>query len=353
MNNVFGKKFCITTWGESHGAAIGVVIDGMPANVEVDIDEINQALSKRAPGNSEFTSPRKEKDLVEILSGMFNGKTTGTPISLLIKNCDADSTKYEVIKDKFRPGHADYTYTKKYKNYDYRGGGRASARETASRVAASVFAKKILDPEGVSIKAYLQQVGDICIDYPYSKLNAIDDDPIFCPDPKISKDIQNSLRKIKDAGNSIGGIVSFDCANVPPGLGEPIYNKLEAALANAMLSIPASKGFEIGLGFAAAKLTGKKHNDEMFIQNDKVLYDTNNSGGILGGISTGERIYGRVGFKPASSILQKQNTIDNRGNNTALELPKGSRHDPCVAIRGVKVVEAMCYLVLADFILQI
>ena len=351
MNNIFGKKFCITTWGESHGKAVGVVIDGVPANIKVGIAEINEALEKRAPGRSEFTSPRKESDSVEIMSGMFNGKTTGTPISLLVKNRDADSSKYEVIKNKFRPGHADYTYTQKYKNYDYRGGGRASARETVGRVAASVFAKKILEPQNIIVRAYLQQVGDVSLEYPFPNLTEIDNDPIFCPDMKISKKIQQQLIEVKQAGNSIGGIVAFDCQNVPVGLGEPVYNKLEAALANAMLSIPASKGFEIGLGFTAATMTGKQHNDEMLMSENQIYYSTNNSGGISGGISNGDRIYGRVAFKPSSSILQKQSTVDDRNNNTNIELPKGSKHDPCVAIRGVKVVEAMCYLVLADFIL--
>lgn len=350
--NTFGKKLRVTTWGESHGRAIGGIIDGMPSNIPITSAEINQALKLRAPGNSIYTSMRKELDQVEILSGVFNDKTTGAPISLLIHNQDVDSSKYEAIKDIIRPGHIDYTYHHKYKNYDYRGGGRGSARETAIRVAASVLAKKLLAPHNIEFRAYLQQVADFKVEYPYQDLANVDNSAIYCPNQQISTAIEQYLLQIQQAGDSIGGIVGFSAINVPVGLGEPVYYKVEAVLANAMLSIPAAKGFEIGSGFAAACQTGSQHNDAITIQSQQVAFVSNNSGGSLGGITNGQEIYGRVAFKAPSSIYHRQRTITKDNQATTFSIPSGSRHDPCLAIRAVKVVEAMGYLVLADLYLQ-
>ncbi len=303
MRNSFGQIFRITTWGESHGKAIGVVIDGCPAGLEISEEEINGELEKRAPGRQEHTSPRKESDHAEILSGIFEGKTTGTPISIIIPNRDADSSAYEPIKHLVRPGHANATYVKKYGIFDYRGGGRASARETACRVAAGAIAKKLLEQVGIRVEAVLIERGEI------------------------------------EEGDSVGGVIEGRALGVPAGLGEPVYQKMEAMLAQAMLSIPASKGFEIGEGFGAAKMRGSEHN-------------ACPTGGTLGGITDGESLLFRVAFKPTSSIAKPQKTTTLSGEEATLTLPKGSRHDPCVAIRAVAVVESMCALVLADAILM-
>jgi len=319
-SNSFGNLFKITTWGESHGKAIGVVIDGCPAGLEIDEEMIHASLAKRAPGNNPLTSPRKEPDHAEILSGVFEGKTTGTPISIIIWNKDADSSKYEPIKDKLRPGHANYTYLEKYGIFDYRGGGRSSARETAGRVAAGAIAKQILHHFDIKISAKILQ------------------------DEKL-------IEQAKAEGDSIGGVVEFTITNAPVGLGDPIYQKLEANLAKAMMSLPATKGFELGLGFQAAKMKGSEHNDSFVVSEGKVQTSTNHAGGTLGGISTGMPIVGRVAFKPTSSILKAQKTLTTAGKETTFSLPPGSRHDPCVAIRAVPIVEAMCSLVLVDAIL--
>jgi len=303
MRNSFGQIFRITTWGESHGKAIGVVIDGCPPGLEISEEEINLELAKRAPGKQPHTSPRKESDRAEILSGVFEGKTTGTPISIIIPNRDADSSKYEPIKHLVRPGHANYTYLKKYGIFDYRGGGRASARETACRVAAGAIAKKFLSQFGVHVEASLLERGEI------------------------------------EEGDSAGGVIEGRVEGVPVGLGEPVYQKMEAVLAQAMLSLPASKGFEIGEGFGAAKMRGSDHNQRP-------------TGGTLGGITDGEPLVFRVAFKPTSSIAKPQETKTLTGEKAVLTLPKGSRHDPCVAIRAVTVVESMSALVLADAILM-
>lgn len=303
MRNSFGQIFRITTWGESHGKAIGVVIDGCPAGLAISEDEINQELARRAPGRHPHTSPRKEPDQAEILSGVFEGKTTGTPISILIPNCDVDSNKYEPIKHLVRPGHANLTYLKKYGIFDYRGGGRASARETACRVAAGAVAKKLLSQQGMSIEAILIEKGEI------------------------------------EEGDSAGGVVEGRVNGVPVGLGEPIYQKMEAVLAQAMLSLPASKGFEIGEGFKAARMRGSDHNQCQ-------------TGGTLGGITDGHPLIFRVAFKPTSSIAKPQETTTLTGERAMLTLPKGSRHDPCVAIRAIPIVESMCALVLVDALLM-
>jgi chorismate synthase len=322
-SNSFGQIFRITTWGESHGKAIGVVIDGCPAGIEISEEEVNQELQKRAPGHLPLTSPRKEPDQAELLSGIFEGKTTGTPISILIPNRDVDSSKYEPIKHLLRPGHANYTYLKKYGIFDYRGGGRASARETACRVAAGAIAKKFLHSYGVVPKALLKEVGG------YEDYEAI-------------------LQQAQAEGDSLGGVIEVIVADLPAGLGEPVYHKMEALLAQAMLSLPASKGFEMGAGFASARMRGSEHND-CFVEEGKTA--TNHAGGTLGGITCGMPLVFRVAFKPASSIAKGQKTTTLDGKPAYFELPSGSRHDPCVALRALPVVEAMTALVLSDMLL--
>lgn len=329
-SNAFGTLFRITTWGESHGKAVGVVIDGCPAGLALSEDDINQALAKRAPGQSPYTSPRKEPDHAEIYSGLFEGLTTGAPLSIIIMNRDPDSSKYEPIKHLIRPGHANYTYLKKYGSFDYRGGGRASARETACRVAAGAVAQKILEHHGIHVHASIHAIG-----------------PDSLPEDKMPDAIEHA----KAAGDSLGGVVKFVIPNLPAGLGDPIYEKLEAKLAHAMMSLPASKGFEIGEGFEASRMQGSEHNDAFTNLQDKPT-DTNHAGGTLGGISTGMPLIGRVAFKPTSSIEKPQDTVDLAGKKQVFELPEGSRHDPCVAIRAVPVVQAMCALVLVDSLLM-
>lgn len=354
-SNSIGQIFRITTWGESHGKALGVVIDGCPAGLPLTNDDINHALLLRAPGNNPFTSPRKEKDVAEIYSGVFEGVTTGAPLSIIIMNHDADSSKYEPIKHLLRPGHANFTYLNKYGVFDYRGGGRSSARETVCRVAAGAVAKKILSVFGIETCAYLKSVGELSATIRETDLIKLKEmtynNLIFCPDEITSESMMQKISALKEAGDSIGGIVEFRAAELPIGLGDPIYEKLEANLAKAMLSLPATKGFEIGEGFGAAEMTGYHHNDE-FIHDEYVHPKTNHAGGTLGGISTGEPLIGRVAFKPTSSIKKPQNTIDAEGQAAVFVLPEGSRHDPCVAIRAVPIVDAMCALVLADALLM-
>jgi len=353
--NSFGKIFRMTTWGESHGKSIGVVIDGCPAGLPLSIEEVNVALSLRAPGKSPYTSPRKEADEAVILSGVFEGKTTGAPITILIPNRDADSSKYEPIKDHLRPGHANYTYIKKYGVFDYRGGGRASARETACRVAAGAVAKKLLEQYGIEIVAFVKQIGSIeaeIKDAGFDHLHAATySSPVYCPDPEASISMCKALDDARAQGDSLGGVVEFLVPSIPAGLGDPVYEKLEAVLAFAMMSLPASKGFEIGSGFKSVSMIGSEHNDLFFIENEQVRTSSNHAGGVLGGISTGMPLVGRVAFKPASSILKPQDTLTLEGKEVVLQLPEGSRHDPCVAIRAVPVVEAMAALVLADALL--
>lgn len=353
-NNSFGKIFSITTFGESHGKAIGVVIDGCPAGLAIAEDEINAELKKRAPGNSPFTSPRKEEDQVEILSGLFEGKSTGAPIALLIYNRDADSSKYEPIKEVLRPGHANYTYLKKYGLFDYRGGGRSSARETAARVAAGAIAKKLLKYFEIEVYAYIKSIGGIGSEIPSFEEIAKkrDESPVFCPDPVAASKMIERLHEVKAQGDSLGAVVEFMTNRLPIGLGDPIYDKLEARLAYAMLSLPATKGFEIGDGFDAAKKRGSEHNDLFISSDNETTLQTNHAGGTLGGISDGMPLVARVAFKPTSSIKKEQQSVNLKGESSPFKLPEGSRHDPCVAIRGVFVVEAMAALCLADFLLS-
>lgn len=354
-SNSFGNIFKITTWGESHGPAIGVVIDGCPSGLEINEKDINDELFLRAPGRSAYTSPRKEEDISEILSGTFEGKTTGAPISIIIKNKNADSSKYEPIKELLRPGHANYTYLKKYGIFDYRGGGRSSARETAARVAAGAIAKKLLKSLNIQLFAFIKQIGTLTAEIESIKIeflrSVIYNSPIFCPDSKAEASMISLIDKIKSDGDSIGGIVEFRAYSIPVGLGDPMYEKLEAQLAKAMMSIPASKGFEIGSGFNSVQMRGSEHNDKFENHLGDINTQTNYAGGILGGISNGMPIIGRVAFKPTSSIKKTQDTLTITGESTSIKLPEGSRHDPCVAIRAVPVVEAMLALVLVDAIL--
>jgi chorismate synthase len=354
-SNSFGKIFRITTFGESHGKAIGVVIDGCPANLEISDEEINAELIKRAPGRNPYTTPRKETDIGEILSGVFEGKTTGAPICILIRNKDQDSSKYEPIKELLRPGHANFTYLEKYGIFDYRGGGRSSARETAGRVAAGAIAKKILKHYDTFVAAYIKQIGNITADIQFKNIQALSEatynDPLFCPDPIASAAMIESLKIQMAEGDSLGGIIEFVATSVPVGLGDPIYDKLEANLASALMSLPATKGFEIGSGFRAAAMQGSEHNDLFFAEGDTIQTKTNFAGGTLGGISTGMPLVARVAFKPTSSIKKLQDTVDKQGDKKVFQLPEGSRHDPCVTIRAVPIVEAMVAITLVDAIL--
>lgn len=353
-SNSFGQLFRITTWGESHGKAIGVVIDGCPAGISLTQAEINSALALRAPGRSPHTSPRREPDTAELYSGVFEGKTTGAPISIIIANRDADSKSYEANKQLLKPGHANYTYLQKYGYFDYRGGGRASARETACRVAAGAVAAKLLAHFGVNTYCYLRSIHDIEVDanLPMADLReSIHTSPIFCPDSAAERLMIDVLESARAQGDSLGGVVGFAVEGLSAGLGDPVYEKCEAKLASAMLSIPASKGFEMGEGFNAARLTGSQHNDAFTSVSGEVS-ETNHAGGTLGGIATGMPIIGRVAFKPTSSIRKPQSTVDLEGNPATFELDKNARHDPCVAIRAVPVVQAMCQLVIADLLLM-
>lgn len=354
--NSFGNIFRITTFGESHGKAIGVVIDGCPAGLEIDDSEINAELALRAPGKSLYTTPRKEPDIGEIISGTFEGKTTGAPICILIHNIDQDSSKYTKNKDLLRPGHANYTYLQKYGIFDYRGGGRSSARETACRVAAGAVAKKLLKHFDILVAAYIKQIGYVGANVQFSDIQALREatynDPLFCPDPKASEEMISALKNCMEEGDSLGGIIEFIAHSLPAGLGDPVYQKLEATLALAMMSLPATKGFEIGSGFNAAAMKGSEHNDIFIAEGDDILTSSNFAGGTLGGISTGMPLVGRVAFKPTSSIKKQQNTVDLSGEKKVFVLPEGSRHDPCVTIRAVPVVEAMLAITLVDALLQ-
>ena len=342
--NQFGSVFKLTTFGESHGLAIGGVIDGCPAGITLDLAAIQTELNRRKPGQSAIVTQRKEPDEVTFYSGIFEGKTTGTPIGFAIHNTNQKSKDYTHIKDSYRPSHADYVYDQKYGFRDYRGGGRSSARETASRVVAGAIAKQML--QGVSIHAYVSAVGPISIDQPYTDLdfNHIEQNPVRCPDPEKAQEMEAYIRQIRKEGDTVGGVVSCVVRGLPVGLGEPAFDKLHAVLGHAMLSINAVKGFEYGSGFAGAIKKGSEHND---LFNNDGSTQTNHSGGIQGGISNGMDIYFNVAFKPVATIMQAQDTINNKGEQVVME-EKG-RHDPCVVPRAVPIVEAMTALVLADF----
>lgn len=344
--NTFGTLFKVTTFGESHGPAIGGVIDGCPAGIPLNLNAIQEELNRRKPGQSAIVTQRKEPDTVEFLSGIFEGKTTGAPIGFIIKNTNQKSKDYSHIKDQYRPSHADYVYDKKYGIRDYRGGGRSSARETACRVVAGAIAKQLLST--VKINAFVSSVGDIFLEKPYQELDfsKIETNPVRCPDPKTAAKMETFIKQIRKEGDTVGGTVTCVIQNVPVGLGEPVFNKLHAQLGKAMLSINAVKGFEYGSGFCGSRMRGSEHND---LFNTDGTTKTNLSGGIQGGISNGMDIYFRVAFKPVATIMQDQQTIDNQGNKVTMQ-GKG-RHDPCVVPRAVPIVEAMAALVLADFYL--
>lgn len=350
-SNSFGEIFRITTFGESHGRCIGVVIDGCPSGILLNKEDINQQLAFRSPGKSPYTSPRLEEDKAEIVSGVFEGKTTGSPIMILIQNMDADRGSYEEIKDLYRPGHANFTYLKKYGVFDYRGGGRASARETAGRVAAGAVAKKLLERFDIKCLAFIDEIGGIQAQDREINKEKILASPIFCPCEKASSLICERIEQAKEDGDSLGGVVK-GFAEVPAGLGDPVYRKIDALLAFAMLSIPASKGFEIGEGFASARMRGSAHNDPFNITDGGVHPASNHAGGLLGGITTGEPLYFRVAFKPTSSIKKAQQTVSIQGERETMQLSQKARHDPCIAIRAVPVVEAMTAIVLADALLM-
>jgi len=352
MSNSFGKIFKITTYGESHGVGIGVIIDGCPAGVEIDEAFLQSEMQRRKPGQSKITTQRKEEDEVEILSGIFEGFTTGTPIALGIRNTNQKSQDYSHIKDSYRPSHADYTYQEKYGVRDYRGGGRSSARETAARVAAGAIAKMYLEQAGIKVQAYVSQVGSLKLEKQYHDLDLskAEENIVRCPDPEMAEKMIQHIDDTRKNRDTIGGIVSCVIQGTPVGLGEPVFDKLHAVLGQAMLSINAVKGFEYGSGFEGVKMYGSEHNDPFETKEGKVKTTTNHSGGIQGGISNGQDIYFNVAFKPIATIMNDQDSIDKDGNKVTVK-GKG-RHDPCVVPRAVPIVEAMTALTIADFMLR-
>jgi len=353
MGSTYGKIFKIATFGESHGVGIGVIIEGCPAGVSFDTDFIQSELTRRKPGQSRITTQRREADEFEVLSGVFEGKTTGTPIAMVIRNEDQRSKDYSHIAAQFRPSHADYTYQAKYGVRDYRGGGRSSARETAARVAAGALAKLLLNDLGVNIQAYVSQVGAMKLGKPYTELDLMltETNAVRCPDPEMAQQMFDYIDDVRKKGDSVGGVVNCVVTGAPVGWGEPVFDKLHAELGKAMLSINAVKGFEYGSGFEGVEMLGSQHNDAFFIDDDNTVHTrSNHSGGIQGGISNGEDIYFKVAFKPVATIMQDQESVDQHGD-VAVVQGKG-RHDPCVVPRAVPIVEAMAALVLADFYLR-
>ena len=349
--NTFGRIFRLTTFGESHGEAIGGVIDGMPAGIAIDVDFIQQELNRRRPGQSQLTTSRQEADQIELLSGVFEGKSTGCPIGFIVRNTNQHSQDYENMRCLFRPSHADYTYQQKYGVRDHRGGGRSSARITISRVVGGALAKLVLRQLGITIQAYTSQVGPIALahDYQYYDLSQTEQNAVRCPDPEKAREMEDLILQVKGEGDTIGGVISCVIKGCPVGLGEPEFGKLHAVLGQAMLSINAVKGFEYGAGFEGVTARGSEQNDLFSNENGRITTRTNHSGGIQGGISNGQDIYFRVAFKPVATILQEQATVDLEGNATTLKA-KG-RHDPCVLPRAVPVVEAMAAMVILDQIL--
>jgi len=357
MRNTFGHLFTLTTFGESHGAAIGGVVDGMPAGIEVDMEFIQNELNRRRPGQSQLTTSRQEADQVELLSGVFEGRTTGTPIGFIVRNGDHHSTDYDNLRNLFRPSHADYTYYYKYGTRDHRGGGRSSARITISRVVAGALAKLALRQVGINIQAYTSQVGPIALDRDYRQydLQLTESNAVRCPDPQKAALMEALIKEVKAEGDTIGGVITCIVKGCPAGLGEPEFGKLHAALGAAMLSINAVKGFEYGEGFAAATMRGSELNDpfiseECKVKSEKMATATNHSGGIQGGISNGEDIYMRIAFKPVATLLREQQTIDLSGQPTTFTAQ--GRHDPCVLPRAVPIVEAMAAMTVLDHFLM-
>ena len=354
--NTFGKLFTLTTFGESHGVAVGGVVDGMPPGIPIDIDFIQRELARRKPGQSRITTDRKELDQVELLSGVFEGKSTGTPIGFIVRNRNQQSKDYDSIANLFRPSHADYTYYNKYGIRDYRGGGRASARITLSRVVAGALAKLVLKQKGISITAYTSQVGNITLDKDYQKydFSLIESNPVRCPEPEKAKEMEALIAEMKREGDTIGGIVTCVIKGCPVGLGEPEFDKLHVQLGAAMLSINAAKGFEYGEGFAGSSWRGSQQNDVFIPSSEKqqahgIKTKTNHSGGIQGGISNGEDIYFRVAFKPVATLLMEQETVNKEGEATKIDVH--GRHDPCVLPRAVPIVEAMAAMTILDALL--
>jgi len=350
--NSFGTLYKLTSFGESHGKCIGGVIEGVMPGFEIDTEFIQSELNRRRPGQSDITTSRDESDTVEFLSGIFKGKATGAPIAFLIWNQNHKSEDYDGLKNVFRPSHADYTYWAKYGVYDYRGGGRSSGRETAVRIVAGAIAKLMLQKLNISVSAFTSQIGEIKLDKHYSELDltSTEKNPVRCPDLKTAEEMILYINKIKDENDSTGGVVTCIIKNVPVGIGEPVFDKLNAMLAHAMLSINAAKGFEYGSGFNSAQMRGSEHNDEFFYKDGKIRTRTNNSGGIQGGISNGEDIYFNVAFKPISSINKIRKTIDKEGNE--VEIKPIGRHDICIVPRAVPVVEAMAAMVVIDAMLM-
>jgi chorismate synthase len=350
--NTTGTFFRVTTFGESHGVALGAVVDGCPPGLHVDEDLVQRALDRRRPGQSRLVTPRNEADRVRIVSGVFEGRTTGTPVAMFVENSDVDSTKYEPFRDVYRPSHADYTYDAKYGVRDWRGGGRASARETLGRVAAGAIAEELLRVvAGVEIVAWVSEVGSIGseVDASHVTRDRVDANDVRCPDPVAAEAMEAHIREVRRERDSVGGCVRCVVRGVPAGWGEPVFGKLEAQLASAMLSLPASKGFEIGSGFAGTRMRGSEHNDPFELRDGRVRTTKNDSGGVQGGISNGEAIEFRVAFKPVATIFQPQQTVDAAGQPAVLDAR--GRHDPCVLPRAVPIVEAMTALVLADALL--
>lgn len=351
MSNTFGNIFTLTSFGESHGKAIGGIIDGFPAGIRIDEDFVQNELARRRPGQSALTTGRKEADTVEFLSGIYEGVSTGCPIGFVVWNTNQHSSDYDNMKDVFRPSHADFTYTQKYGIRDHRGGGRSSARETISRVVGGALAKLALKEIGVQITAFTSQIGTLVLDKSYTQydLRHIEDNPVRCPDPVLARQMEELILRVKGEGDTVGGTVSCIIQGCPVGLGEPAFGKLHAALGNAMLSINAAKGFEYGQGFGSMELRGSQQNDVFYNENGHIALRTNRSGGIQGGISNGEDIYFRVAFKPVATILMEQPTVDKEGNETILKAR--GRHDPCVLPRAVPIVEAMAAMTILDYYL--
>ncbi|MDB4089228.1 chorismate synthase [Flavobacteriales bacterium] len=352
MGNTFGNIIKLTTFGESHGVAIGGILEGIPAGFELNLEKIQQEMDRRKPGQSNITTQRKESDTVQFLSGIFEGKTLGTPIGFTIKNEDNKSKDYSHLKDNFRPSHADFTTQEKYGIRDYRGGGRASARETACRVVGGAIAKQFLEKEGIIINAFVSSVGTISVEKPWQELNFdnTEKNKVRCPDLSKAQEMEDYILEIKKQGDTVGGIITGVIQNLPTGLGEPVFDKLHSQLGKAMLSINAVKGFEYGSGFSGASLRGSKHNDIFENKEGIITTKTNNSGGIQGGISNGEAVNFKVAFKPVATIMQKQESVNEQGEK--IELDFKGRHDPCVVPRAVPIVEAMASLTILDFFMR-
>lgn len=350
--NTIGKNFRLMSFGESHGVAVGGVIEGCPPGVEISVEEIQNELNRRKPGQSDVSTPRKEDDEVEILSGIFEGKSTGMPIGFMVRNHNQNSKDYNHLKDLYRPSHADYTWEKKYGIRDYRGGGRSSAREHIARVVAGAVAKQVLAGYGISIRAYTSQVGTVILPWSYREidLDKTEDNIVRCPDAETAEKMIALIREVRDEGDSIGGVVSCVIKGMPVGLGEPVFDRFQARLAHAMLSINATKGFEYGTGFEVASMRGSEHNDPFVMKEGNIRTETNRSGGIQGGVTNGEDVYFRVAFKPVATIMKCQDTVSRDGEE--VELEAHGRHDPCVIPRAVPVVEAMAAIVVLDMLLE-